>query len=322
MVQLKIDLPKHFLAEEERCGYVISKEMKQVWAVMLDLLAEFQRICEKYHITYYASGGTMLGAVRHKGFIPWDDDIDVMMYRAEYDKLCEVAPSEFRSPYFFQTEWTDRGSLRGHAQLRNSNTTGILVQEYEQRFHFNQGIFIDIFPIDAVPDDNVKFENMIKRAAYLKKKYLRLSSISDRYYIPGKKGAKSVIKAALHKLFPDTRNTALDFDKYYKEYEDLCCSCNQEHTEKIALLGLQFSKSYLRMRSDFGETIEVPFEFMKINVPTNYDSALRRVYGDYMQFVKGWSIHGGLVLDADLPYTEYLKDDPKVEYHSEVYYHE
>lgn len=68
----------------------------------MDMLYQLDQICRKYNIHYFASGGTMLGAVRHKGFIPWDDDIDIMMFREEYDKLCKVAPKELKYPYFFK----------------------------------------------------------------------------------------------------------------------------------------------------------------------------------------------------------------------------
>ena len=126
MVSLNIKLPENFLDEEIRDDYVVSSQMKQVWAVELDLLNKILEVCKKYNIKIIASGGTLLGAVRHKGFIPWDDDIDLMMMRDQYDKLCDVAEKEFTYPYFFQTEYTDPGSMRGHAQLRNSQTTGIL----------------------------------------------------------------------------------------------------------------------------------------------------------------------------------------------------
>ena len=150
---IKIDLPDAFLKEEIRCEYMITPEKKAVWAVELDLLTEFDRVCKKNNIKYCADGGTLLGAVRHKGFIPWDDDIDLAMLRSEYEKLCEVAPKEFKEPYFFQTDKTDIDYARGHAQLRNSRTTGILKSEMGTGCKFNQGIFIDIFPFDAVPED-------------------------------------------------------------------------------------------------------------------------------------------------------------------------
>ena len=103
MIELDIRLPEQFLNEEIRYGYTITRQMKEVWAVELDLLNKLLEVCKKHNISVFASGGTMLGAVRHKGFIPWDDDIDMMMFREDYEKLCLVAPLEFRYPYFFQT---------------------------------------------------------------------------------------------------------------------------------------------------------------------------------------------------------------------------
>ena len=129
MVPLKITLPEHFLDEEERCGYVVSHEMKKVWAVMLDLLAEFDRVCKKNNLNYQASWGTLLGAVRHKGYIPWDDDMDVQMFREDYDKLCTIGPSEFRHPYFFQSKITDPGAGSFFCILRNSETTALSSSE-------------------------------------------------------------------------------------------------------------------------------------------------------------------------------------------------
>ena len=100
MVDLNIVLPDGFLNEEVRCGYTVTKQMKEVWAVELDMLEKLLSVCKKHDIKIFASGGTMLGAVRHQGFIPWDDDIDMMMFRDDYEKLCKVAQEEFEYPYF------------------------------------------------------------------------------------------------------------------------------------------------------------------------------------------------------------------------------
>ena len=180
-MRIKIQLPKGFLDAEMRCGYQVTAEMKKVWALELDLLYEFQRVTNKHGIKYIANGGTMLGAVRHKGFIPWDDDIDIMMMRDEYDKFCKIAPNEFKHPYFFQTEYTEPGSLRCHAQLRNSETTAIIKYEQNCSCTFNQGIFIDIFPLDAVPDEESEWQRESKKAQKLYERMFHLSNISSLY---------------------------------------------------------------------------------------------------------------------------------------------
>ena len=153
MVDLNIELPEGFLDEEVRCGYTVTRQMKEVWAVELDILSELQRVCEKYNLKFFADAGTLLGAVRHKGFIPWDDDIDVCMFRNDYDKLVSIADDEFKAPYKFQCFYTEKGYYRGHAQIRNTNTTCILKSELGKNIQFNQGIFLDVFVLDGVTND-------------------------------------------------------------------------------------------------------------------------------------------------------------------------
>ena len=201
-------------------------------------------------------------------------------------------------------------------------TTGILRTEYEQRFKFNQGIFIDIFPMDAVPDDRTDFQSAMKEAERLKRKYNRLAGIDDRFFIPQKKNLKYHIKNVMHTMIPKKKDSIWDYDKYYKQYEELCCKWNSQNTKMLGLLGMRFSEVNLRYRKDFEEAIEMPFEFMTIPIPKNYDHALKHIFGDYMKFVKGGSLHGGMILDADIPYTEYLKEGSNLNYNSELYYHE
>lgn len=113
---------------------------------MLDLYFELEKVCKKYGLKLYASGGTLLGAVRHKGFIPWDDDMDFWMMRSDYEELQKHA-DEFSHPYFLQTPYTDKGYYYSAIKFRNSNTTDI--STFFAWEDWNMGIAIDIFPIDA-----------------------------------------------------------------------------------------------------------------------------------------------------------------------------
>lgn len=306
MVDLNIKLPDGFLDEEVRCGYTVTKQMKEVWAVELDLLDKLLSVCKKYNIKIFASDGTLLGAARHKGMIPWDDDIDMSMFRKDYTKLCKVAESEFKYPYFFQTEYTDPGTLRGHAQLRNSCTTGILALEKGKRT-FNQGIFIDIFPLDAVIDDKYLFEQQCKKIAHYKYIAFKLSKLSSCYKKGETVGAKGVCKNILHLCTCDIIKKLRLEQWAYKKFEAECQKYNNINTEKISALSFgRTDKRFFEFRVDFKEIIMASFEFMEIPIVKNYDRVLRQLYGDYMVFVKGKNCHGKVLFDTCNSYNKYL----------------
>lgn len=305
MVPLALTIPEDFLKEEELSGHLVSKEMKEIWAVELDLLAEFQRVCQKHDIKYFANGGTFLGAIRHGGFIPWDDDIDITMLREDYDRLCEVAPQEFQHPYFWQTEDTDKGSLRGHAQLRNSLTTGILNSELKAKKKINQGIFIDIFPYDRITEDKAAFAQQKERAQALKKKCHRLAKVTDHYRFSNYKFPKNFLSIPAHFYYKYLSKE--DYGQIYKDFEQECARYNDEPATFISNVCLEFEEVHFQYLEDYQESIMVPFEFLEIPVPKNYHRALTKRFGDYQEFVKGGSYHGGVFFDTDRAYTDYLK---------------
>lgn len=309
MLPIKIKLPEHFLDEEVRCDYTISSKMKELWAIELDLLSEIERVCKKYKLTYWANGGTMLGAVRHHGFIPWDDDIDIMMPRKDYNKLCEVANQEFAEPYFLQTEYSDPCSFRTHAQLRNSATAGILMVEINLNRKFNQGVFLDIFPLDRIPDKKDDFEQLKAEA---RKEYRKAAFFRDSF--------QSTFIISRHPKF-FLKNTIQFLLKpiskaFYKElvlnpyhrYEEILSRYDDTDTKEFSLLIFNFASVHPRLRSDFEKTVYLDFEFTKVPVPYNYEDNLTRVFGDWHKFVKGSSMHGGLYFDAHRSYKDVLKD--------------
>ena len=145
--------PDDFLKEETRCEFHIDEKQKRVWMVVLDLVMEYIRVCEKYGLKYSAAFGTLLGAIRHNGFIPWDDDIDICMPRDDFEKFLQLS-DDFKDPYFLQTPYTDEGYYYSHAKLRNSQTTGF--SDIRGCFGFNSGLWIDIVPIDYVDPKDVE----------------------------------------------------------------------------------------------------------------------------------------------------------------------
>ena len=308
MVDLDIQLPEKFLEEEVRCDYAVTKQMKEVWAVELDLLCKLLDVCNKHGITIFASGGTMLGAIRHKGFIPWDDDIDMMMFREDYERLCKIAPLEFEHPYFFQTEYTDLGSLRGHAQLRNSDTTGILKGEIKEKYKFNQGIFIDIFPLDNVPDEDFQRKKQARRIKYYKRKAFLWSILTTRYREEKSLSLIGFTKKIIALFFGKMISKKHLEEKAYRKFEKECQKYNEKQTRLVSTLSLDADeKIFYKYRKDYIELVDFPFEFIKIPVGKEYDHALHQRYGNYKKIIKGGSCHGGVIFDTEKPYVEYLK---------------
>lgn len=298
---IKIDLPDSFFFEEIKEGYKISERMKAVWAVELDLYKELKRVCDKYSLKVYADGGTILGAVRHKGFIPWDDDMDLCMSREDFEKLCAVAEVEFKHPYFWQTEETDPGIIRGHGQLRNSETSALY--EGTHMFGQNQGIFIDIFPLDNVPDDAEDRARFMKRLYRLQKNAKIYQHLAAG--VNTSEGIKRILKNLLIKSsFIWKRGNR---NPFYERLEVLKQTYNGRDTDTWALLFLvlpENTERWVYKKEYYHEVVEMDFETITLTVPGGYEEYLNHCYGNWREYVIGSNIHGSLMFD---PYNSYKK---------------
>jgi len=307
MVNLKMQIPSNFYEGETRCNYYVSPKTKELWAVLLDLLVEFMRVCNENGIQYFMCGGTILGAVRHNGFIPWDDDIDIMMLRSEYEKLCKIGPIAFKHPYFFQTEQTDPGSCKGHAQIRNSNTTGFLIDEKQANFTFNQGIFIDVFPLDDIPSRfRVQYrhiENVVRLHHECKEMrdvvmYHRCPSLTKNF----RKDIMLVVKNLWHRY----RWSKQSYTQKINTFEDVCTKYNNTDCTNVILTPFPIENGIWK-KSYFSDAVYFPFEMINVPVPIGYESILKEIYGDWHKFIINDSLHGNLFIDTNVSYKHYLK---------------
>ncbi len=285
-----------FFEAEERCGYHVSAKMKKVWAVELNLLDYFDKLCQEYNLRYFIGFGSLLGAVRHQGFIPWDDDIDVVMFRDEYEKLKEIAGEKVGFPYFFQNSYTDT-MIWAFAKLRDSRTTAIEFPDFPPEFH--QGIFIDIFPIDDVPD-GITMKPIIgqmQREIWLSiVEPERLKALIDS-------GRRFALEANL--LLELLR---MPVRERMKMFEDFNVS-RFETSSRVNFLTDHFMGFPSMLREWFTDTVYLPFENTMVPAPAAYESLLSCLYGDYMTPSQNPNMHEGIFLDPDAPYTQYINKE-------------
>lgn len=282
--------------EEE--AYKISPKMKKVRDIQLNLLEEFIEVCEKNQLKYYMIYGTLLGAIRHKGYIPWDDDIDVAMPREDYEKLKKIAKNEFKEPYFFQTTENDSQCFyNGYSRLRNSNTTGISTMDIGR--NCNNGIWIDILPLDNYCSNEKEQQKMIKKINKVQK--LLYAKVYGRDYESlfdiGKK--EWVINCIISKFISHKHLCKL-LDKVLRSYEN-------KDSEYIGIF-THYNRYQLFEKKDFENTTLVDFEHLKLRAPEGYKRCLEMSIGrDYMNYPpkEQQKPHHNGIFDVDYSYKEY-----------------
>lgn len=317
--------------DEMRDGFLVTSHRKKLWNAQINLINEFAKICKKYNLRWFAIGGTLLGAARHKGFIPWDDDVDLAMLRPDYEKFKRIAPQEIKEPYFFdpwhnyKLESEQNKSAPGEENLQlvkleqekisagwwpfwpmikiRDNRTSMI--QWPERRHVNQGIWIDIFPYDAAPPfDDKKQEGDFYVAREL---FLALTfpqSMKDaiqnqkKLVLPYK-----TLEEFMEKL--TFRQKALKVEEFLSKIFPSA----QRLTEFRDFVTKRNIATYAP--KDFADVTYLPFEKVKLPAPIGFENILTARYGDWRKLIK-YPAH---ILDysVEISSKEYFKTRAKEE---------
>ena len=257
--------------------------------VLLELLQELDRICKKHDIHYVLFAGTALGAVRHHGFIPWDDDLDVAMLREDYDRFMQVAPAELFRQYFLQIEFSEHWPMH-FSKLRKNNTT--CLEKYHPKDHqIHQGIYIDIFPLD-----NVAGNKLLRKLQFVCSKVVLAKTLFRRGY-----ETDSWIKKLF--IFGCRLLPLRPFYTIVKNKKAM----NSQYVHSFLGGSSSYRKS-VYPRHWLAETMLVEFEGKQFPISAHYDALLTTIYGDYMKLPdeneRKIKTHA-LLVDVNKNYTEY-----------------
>lgn len=251
--------------------HLTQEELRQLQLIELEMIVEVDRICRKNHINYSLDGGTLLGAIRHKGFIPWDDDADVIFTRHEYARFYRACKRDLDTTRFFLQEYrTDSNYRWGYAKLRRKNTE--FIRAGQEHMKYVTGVCIDVFVNDHVPDQPVLRKLYYGLNFCLKKiSYSELGRVqADRKFMRG----------FYHLLYKIPRNAI------FKTRNFFAAIANQRPTELISHLMYEYPSKetkYGMPSKCFEDYISVEFEGMTFQGFREYDLYLRLLYGDYMQ---------------------------------------
>ena len=270
-----------------------NETLEKLKKVELDILRQFIDVCEKLGLKWFMLYGSCLGTVRHHGFIPWDDDIDVGLMRDDYEIFLEKAPSLLPENYFLQNAKTDPDYSMNFAKIRRSDTA--FIEKTVKNFNINHGIYIDIFPIteyrpSKIFDIRSKFYDLCIDKAY---------NYENRGSLP-----KRAVKGFLGSFIKNYRVARDKKEKFFRKSE-------RKGTGIVATFCGFWGKGENMPKEIFDTVEKMPFENLEVNVPGKWDEYLTLLYGDYMTLPpeeKRVTHHYTEIIDPEKSYKEYIKE--------------
>lgn len=272
------------------------KSVHEVQNKILEIMKYIDKVCRENDITYFIMGGTALGAVRHGGFIPWDDDLDIFMTPAEYAKF-KVAMEKDGDTKFMIQEWRTTEKYLEYAKVRMNGTT-FIEESFKDRKDLHQGIYVDIMMLHKVPADNER----IHKKVYYASKFVTLYALTQRNWKPKSSGQAMVVN--LLKVLPCKMIAKWCYKQIFK-YEDM-----KDGFKWCYWITPAKFRSGLFDKSFFEEPVDVPFEDTVLYGSKHIKEYLEYRYGDYMKLpseeAQRAAVHA-MIWDVNKDYTEYIK---------------
>lgn len=273
----------------------ILKQMQAIQIEMADVLLDF---CRQQNLTIWAGYGTLLGAVRHKGFIPWDDDMDFIMPREDFDRLHSLAETySLPNPITFDCSRLDV------IKVKNNNTTQVAISKLSN--HENFGIWVDIWCLDSFP------KNGVSSKAYSKiRTKLRMVTNASQMSFAKAKGIGGILFHTMSLIYTGI----IGKSHIFNSVNSLIRKSRGEGVYANILLysRLKRNSTFDSLKKYdivwFNSTVMLPFDGREYPCPGHYDEVLTAEYGDYMTPVKGASVHDTIILDTKRPYKEVVKE--------------
>ncbi len=249
-------------------------DIEEMQKIELEILNCFSKFCEKHNLRYFLSNGTLLGAIRHKGFIPWDDDVDVYMPRNDYMTFLQLAGSSLGEHYILRTPYNSKKYIYTYTKLYDDRT--ILI-EWPETVRYQIGVYIDIFPVDGLPDSITEINDyFIKIRKLIRKNWLFI--LAGKRYTYDTRLSRKVYGYMIVFLA-----WLMGKKFYFKKLDKLARSFDFEKSNYVALSVAGYGEVEIIKQSGFAACKKVQFENNFFNAPAGYHEYLTSLYGDYLK---------------------------------------